>query len=165
MKYTNIFHCKTVQNLSIFGFLVSKYIYHLAALFDREHFFRKETMSRLPRAIFLQKIWDWFFLHKFLLQASTAFIIDCICLFFIVYVKQHRPHSLILKGYIQDKLFLCRTYNTFRRRSTSSLVVRHLQTDIGSILFCVGSSRTKHKGAFTQNTNFMSRKNDRIVSM
>jgi hypothetical protein len=40
MKYTNIFHCKTLENLPKLGLLFSKYTYHLATLVQRLLFYQ-----------------------------------------------------------------------------------------------------------------------------
>jgi hypothetical protein len=38
IKYIDIFHCKTLHNLSKLGFLFLKYVYHLATLTEDRGF-------------------------------------------------------------------------------------------------------------------------------
>jgi hypothetical protein len=54
IKYTNIFHCKALQNLPKLGFLVWKYMYHLATLDGRrtyENFGPKGTNTEWKRML------------------------------------------------------------------------------------------------------------------
>jgi hypothetical protein len=74
IKFTNLFHCKTLQNWPKLGFLVWKYSYHLAAVHETHghrlknsgvetgwHFRRTISCWRsAPKTCHLQTPWQWF---------------------------------------------------------------------------------------------------------
>jgi hypothetical protein len=49
MKYTDVFHCKSLQNLPKLGFLVRKYMCHLATLPLKANDWRRRFCAQVNR--------------------------------------------------------------------------------------------------------------------